>query len=698
LAAIFFGMNMIPYLVSEFAKSTLTNLVKESFGSDFPDIFRKEQIEYIYRYLNDLKAKTILLEFNYIDRDYLEDYSRYYVKRFSSSGSKCARLHFFSNVIDHRTIERALSQPTNSDLHLSLAESYLGFMVVKPLPKTFIGRTCLRTYPDINNGCSKKVLSRLYEVDLFGIKLSVESIAFQEQDKVVAACATTAIWSSLHATKSRPVRNIPACSEITIGAINHVDGSSNSFPSKELSNKQILRALDLESLRNHHQPMDDISQDDFLKIVRYHIDSDVPLILGANVYTIKENGELEIRAGHAVSVLGYKLSTDPALYIHDDRLGPYARATFTNLQKSDLLLKRNNSWGLVLQEKDDSGAWRSAHEVLVPSSLIIPTHKKVRLPYSFAETTSDFIVKEYERWLCELAKEGRDTQSIVGKVKYKIRLSEISALRQEIINYDFGASGNPSSTDIDLLNKAKVKFLTKSYARFHWVADFYFGSDEAFQILFDATDIPQGDAVAGIFLKSIENSNAILQIFKKYAESRDQIEVPQTENFYVSFLKNLQGIETGYFDYLDSTYGELRAPLYLKGNETAGGIIAHNTSKNIYRLECGNTLENEFPEVNVDDPDSFMIWAVAYDGALLIGKEVNGVGHPGLTGFKPARIAGELHKRSDKWIINSKSGRYSKDYANSNDLLGNAVAKFNSVFYKSRGQIVAEYFNAHVDA
>lgn len=88
-------------------------------------------------------------------------------------------------------------------------------------------------------------------MNLFGIKLHVESIAFQEQDKVVAACATTAIWTALHALPGSDVKHVPSCSEITINALNFVEGSNNGFPNKELTNKQIQRSLDVEGLRYH---------------------------------------------------------------------------------------------------------------------------------------------------------------------------------------------------------------------------------------------------------------------------------------------------------------------------------------------------------------------------------------------------------------------------------------------------------------
>ena len=92
-------MKNIPYLVCRFGKDTLSNVVKECFGSEFPDVFHKQQIDYIFRYLKGLGGKTIVLEFDYVDKDYLDDFSRFYVRRFGAKGYKCARLHFFFHGI-----------------------------------------------------------------------------------------------------------------------------------------------------------------------------------------------------------------------------------------------------------------------------------------------------------------------------------------------------------------------------------------------------------------------------------------------------------------------------------------------------------------------------------------------------------------------------------------------------------------------
>lgn len=691
---------MIPFLVCEFGKSTLSNLVRECFGSDFPDIFRKKQIDYIFRYLSDLGAKSVLLEFEYVDKDYLEDYSRFYVKRFNSRGHKCARLHFFSRTLDHGTVDEILLNH-EAGARASLQESYLGFMVVKPLPKTFIGKTCLKHYDGINKDGSKRSLTRRYDVSLFGVCLYVDSVAFQEQDKVVSACATTAIWSALNALSWRPIRGIPSCSEITTNAINFIEGSSNSFPNKELSNKQILRALDVEGLRHHS--FENSTRDELVETVKCHVDSGLPLILGVDVYGFNQEGLLTKVGGHAVCILGYKLSgSDAALYIHDDRLGPFARATFADLQGHSMATVLKQTWGLVLQEKDDKGNWMDVHEVLVPNFLISSTHQKVRLPLSLAVNTCHLIVEVYEKQIIGLAKEAgaSEISSLQNQLTFQVSLAEISELKRSYLEFEpepnaldpIGGATEASSAELTATQRDKVQFLTTSYARFQWAADFYYKGRSAFRMLIDATDIPQGHAVSAVLVKNKLEADAVLEVLRKYAESPKALHAIEAANqtFFSSFLRRLRPEAADISDHLNKTYGDLRAPRYLKESEFRDGEIRVNKSAQRFYEPIEKTLDVAFPTLGGSNGPAYLIWAIAHDGALLIGEEIEQMGHPCLTGFKPARIAGELKRVSTGWTINSKSGRYSSDYANASVLLENALRRFKSVFHASRDQIGVE--------
>lgn len=679
---------MTPYLVCKFSKPTLSNLVKECFGSEFPDIFHKDQIDYIFRYLKDLNADSVLLEFNYIDRDYLEDYSLYYVKCFKNYGHRCARLHFFSKEINHSDFNKLIRETDSTEVK-NLQDAYLGYMVIKPLPKTFIGRTCLKNYEEFDSE-PRQYLTKKYEIDLFGLKLSINSIAFQEQDKVVSACATTAIWSALHALKWKSTLDIPACSVITTNAINHIHGSSNRFPNKELSNKQILRAIDFEKLRHHEEDIDSIERDEFFETAQYHIDSCLPTIIGVKVFRVRDDKTLTNLGQHAITLLGYKAKeSEKVVYIHDDRLGPFVKASLISLDDyKDTSLKIN--WGLALRHKKDDGSWDEIHEILIPNSLIVPTQQKARLSFRPIKNTCNFVVEEFERWLSEIPSRSKYT----SKLKFKIKLKEISSIRQEIITVKFdNHSSDLSVEDLNELKKKKEHFLTGNYARFQWEATFTFDNKSAFRVFFDATEIPQGDPVSYIFIEDKSLSEAVLAIFKQYAKQANKINQPQNWNFYKSFLSHLHEKNSPLESHLDKSYGELRVPKYLKPEELQDGHITSNDSvQRFYESYTENTTPLTDALIN-DDRDSYLIWAIASDGALLLGKEIGGKGHPSLTGFKPARIAGELRKvRRMNWVINSKSGRYSGDYNKSDAeiYLGKVVNKLESIFPNQKGKINVE--------
>lgn len=689
---------MIPYLVSRFAKETMTNLVRECFGYQFPDILQKPQVGYIFNYLNEMKAKSVLLEFDYVDKDFLEDFTRYYAKRYGNDGHKCARMHFFANTIDHGCITSVLEGGAGADQIVEqLQKSYLGFMVIKPLPKTFIGKTCLQVLPDVKiAGKEKQRLSRRYDVDLFGIKLSVDSIAFQEQDKVVAACATTAIWSAFHSLSWRSVRSIRSCSEITMSALNDRDGSSNSFPNSGLSSEQILRSIDAEGLRHHMESARDVERSRFFQTVVGHIDSQLPLIFVGDVFDISGRKEkvqgkglpkskLVLKGSHAICILGYKSDQEDVLYVHDDRYGPYVRAKIISMADYHFLPEPQSKWALGIQKMDAAGTWSEPSELIIPEVLIVPTDKKTRLPFDYAMETCERVILAL--------KATSDHQLDPASLTFKIKLREISQVRQELrfaglpgakdVRETNDGSADVSQAELSHWQKLKVEFLTKGFARFQWQAQFFHEGKPAFKMFIDASDIPQGDAVTAVFIDDLALAKPYITFFMEMKPFTQELE--RSGQFFESFLRRLSGDEESISSYLDEKYGAVRAPAYLKGSEFQGGEIFHNPTRQIlYDAPqlCIAALHSEFGSPDTD----YLIWAIAGDGALVIGKELTDedgekCGHPSITGFKPARIAGELWKEGEtKWSINSSSGRYSGDYPDRDRLLANALNKFRSFF------------------
>jgi hypothetical protein len=687
---------MIPYLVCEFGKPAISNLIKECFGSEFPEIFSKPQVDYIYRYLKDLDAGTVLLETQYVDKDYLDDYSKFYVRRFSSKDHKCARLHFFTGTTTHQDFENWLTSGLRDDEHRTLKNSYLGFMIIKPLPRTFIGKTCLRLYPTFDHA-SRLHLTRTYAVNLFGIALEVHSIAFQEQDKVVAACATTAIWSALNGISSLPIRSIPSCSEITTAAINFVPGSNNRFPSTELSQKQILRALDVAGYRHHSHSLKDASADEVFDLASCYLRSGIPLILGADVFDGKEGTKL---GAHASAILGCETATaERALYVHDDRLGPFARASVSKSSDVSEIIGPQAGVLFSLQEKDDSGAWQATRDFIALKSLVAITDKKVRLPLIVAMRTCEFIRKTYRAGAELMVKAGQikaeHLEQVSSDLTFQIELAEVSQLKAELLREPLiTTTTTPEarwsfrdwSTDP---GERRAAFLSRPFARFHWVARFKHAGATAFLVLFDATDIPQGDAVSAVYVQDALRFEAFFTVLSK-VPSKDHL-ADWDKDLFASFMRRVANRGGSLAEYLDRAYGSPRAPLRIKSEETRDGNIQANDKLRKYYEAVDRTLEDEFAElIKQADSSIFLIWVIDHEGTLLVGREDGSLGHPTLTGFKPARVGGELRRTGTGWVINSKSGRYSGNYQDANPYLENALKKFKSIFYQSRESITAE--------
>jgi hypothetical protein len=197
------------------------------------------------RYLTSpgIQAKTIVEESEYIDRDYLEDFAGYYVSCFTEYPRRCRRLHFFSSDFDEAAFVALINGGTSSISADSLRGSYLGFVVVRPLPEARIGRTCIATYT--SDGGTRRFPTVIdCHANLCGIPLKVRSVPYQEQDTVTAACATSAVWSALHVTGSKFQHRIPSPVTITQWATNgspHRD--SRSMPNHGLNMGEMLAAI-----------------------------------------------------------------------------------------------------------------------------------------------------------------------------------------------------------------------------------------------------------------------------------------------------------------------------------------------------------------------------------------------------------------------------------------------------------------------
>src|ERR1017187_9065250 len=315
--------------VSPFSDQNLYGALKNGFATA-DEISGHLHATYLYGYLTKLGARTLIVEDPYVDADYLDDFAVYYSKCFTPYDRWCKRLHFFTIPIAR---DEFLKCVDGSSPATDLQASYLGFVVARPLPQTIIGRTVLRTY-DGDNGRRHFPAVAEHRANLFGIKLSVRSLPFQEQDQVLAACATVALWSCFQKTAELFGGSTPTPSAITRAA-SQVFHHGRPIPSQGLSVEEICSAIrhvglepELVDLRTARPPL--------FSLIYGYLEMGIPVVLvvmiggigfhaititGYSAPLVAQRAE-EIPGVAAVPMKGRRIDK---FYGHDDQIGPFAR-------------------------------------------------------------------------------------------------------------------------------------------------------------------------------------------------------------------------------------------------------------------------------------------------------------------------------------------------------------------------------------
>lgn len=129
-------------------------------------------------------AKTVVLEENYVDKDYQNEFSAFYSRSFKIYPQRCTRLHFFSTDIPEQTVAIDL---------VNLQDCYLGFVVIRPTDLQRLGRTLLK--PFIHDIHTEFVCCKAeFDAHILGERFPVTAMPFIQQDTQVGACAQASLW------------------------------------------------------------------------------------------------------------------------------------------------------------------------------------------------------------------------------------------------------------------------------------------------------------------------------------------------------------------------------------------------------------------------------------------------------------------------------------------------------------------------
>lgn len=368
------------------AATLMAALQREPINEILRDKDPYRQLRYIVDYLKypQLGAKSYLLEEHYVDRDYMEDHAVFYSRSLRAYANYCKRVHFFNlpkaQVAEHIKSAAGLV-PGADSVETTLSKAYLGFVVVKPIPGAPIGRTVLKHLPaEKGDGHLRSFRCvRDYDVHVLGLTLKVWGLAFQQQDEGVSACATTAVWSTLQKIRDFEDIRIATPAEITSLATRHILPFGRAMPSEGLSIDQMCQAIQALGLAPSLYRLG--PADDLLAYLHAAEHSSFPCIL------VWDDPDDTTRR-HAVAVVGVKTLpgsvvaveglTDlareiRAIYVHDDRIGPYLRTDLENQNSGIFTVSYGN--------RSKPERWRASY-------LLLPVHGKIRLSLAFLRQAS----------------------------------------------------------------------------------------------------------------------------------------------------------------------------------------------------------------------------------------------------------------------------------------------------------------------
>ncbi len=357
-------------------------------------------------------CKTIVIEDKYRDKDHSKALSSYYAKSFRHVETECTRLHFF----DRRLASDFLDRRSTKELE----RSYLGFCVLRPFTRRRIGRTVLRRLryqPTLEFPTCQGV----FEVNLAGHKLSFEGSAFIEQDTMVAACASSAIWVSTTIMGTRFELQQRSTSEITQLATQYLI-QNRPMPSEGLVTEQMihcLRAMNYDPLL-----IGVYSQEQAKHDIYSYIESEIPPILLCDFPHTGE-GHAIVGVGHGYNIpvtnpskttvswpgepaLEFARSSEwvPSILVNDDQRGPYRKLTFIDSQTLSARTNALHPSANVTDQKLEEWRCPIAIDVNMPFSeysggeeianiwgIIIPLPQNVLLTANQAERKSARVIR-----------------------------------------------------------------------------------------------------------------------------------------------------------------------------------------------------------------------------------------------------------------------------------------------------------------
>ena len=242
---------------------------------------------WVFEHVRSLGAASALLEHQYLDRDYRDEYREFYAQTFRWIPDRCERLHFWT-----------------------ARQRYLGYTSLRPIAGRAVGRTMLAPGPAFEEDVSCVATA---SASPYGYRNTLDAFPYISQDRQYGRCAHAVIWMIAHYHHLRYGAPQRFMSEIVEAAASAE--YERVVPSEGLTDDQVgaaLRCFGLGAVRYSIGDDEGISREDLDNKLRRYLNSGMPVALGT--------------PGHITAIIGAGYERGKLNVIGcDDEHGVYVR-------------------------------------------------------------------------------------------------------------------------------------------------------------------------------------------------------------------------------------------------------------------------------------------------------------------------------------------------------------------------------------
>jgi hypothetical protein len=266
--------------------------LEAAIGAKEAPEFGSEVLGRVLERVREHEPTRALVETDYIDADYRDEYTHFYSKTFAQLADRCRRVHFFKLLSD------------------GSRERYLGYCVLRPLRSRPVGRTVLTPPDSVRSWISCTIGDVVHP---YGQRLRTWGFPFMEQDTQLGVCAHASVWMVAlyhHLAFGKPRRFMHDIAD----AAQTQRELWRPTPSEGLSDQQVsvaLQQLDLEAIT--YVVSSPPNNQSINRVICRYLNSRLPVIL-----TTEQ---------HAVVLIGYGRDRKNRLFFvrQDDGHSPYER-------------------------------------------------------------------------------------------------------------------------------------------------------------------------------------------------------------------------------------------------------------------------------------------------------------------------------------------------------------------------------------